>query len=121
MSAMCSLARAAHELAVTKATVSRRLAALESSLGVRLFERRPGGVVLTAAGKEAIATAEGIDTALGALEQRVTARTEKKPRGSVRLTAPHWLAGRLLIPALPELSQRYPELDVQLVGTNQIL
>src|SRR6266478_8123518 len=41
--------------------------------------------------------------------------------GTVRLTAPQWIAARYVIPALPDLARQYPELDVQLVGTNQIL
>src|SRR5258708_2040129 len=53
-----SLARAAKELKVTKATASRRLAALERSLGVPLVQRKPAGLVLTEAGRDAIAAAE---------------------------------------------------------------
>ena len=116
-----SLARAARELKVTKATCSRRLAALERALGVRLVERTPAGLVLTAAGREAIGAAERIDADLGSLEQRLAAAGDTRPRGTVRLTAPPWLAARFLIPALPELRQEHPDLDVQLVGSNQVL
>jgi DNA-binding transcriptional LysR family regulator len=116
-----SLARAARELKVTKATCSRRLAALERSLGVRLVERKPAGLTLTAAGREAISAAERIDLDLGSLEQRLAAASDARPRGTVGLTAPAWLASRLIIPRLPELQRQYPDLDVQLVGTNQIL
>ncbi len=116
-----SLARAAKELKVTKATCSRRLAALERALDVRLVERNPSGLTLTAAGREAIGTAERIDADLGSLEQRLMAASDAHPRGTVRLTAPPWLAARLLIPALAELQAQHAELDVQFVGTNQIL
>jgi DNA-binding transcriptional LysR family regulator len=116
-----SLAGAARELKVTKATCSRRLAALEKALGVRLFERKPDGLALTPAGLEAMSAAEGIDGQLRALKERLASASDARPRGTVRVTAPHWLAARLLIPALPELARVYPELDVQLVGTNQIL
>jgi DNA-binding transcriptional LysR family regulator len=116
-----SLASAARDLKVTKATCSRRLAALEKALGTALFERTPAGLVLTAAGREVIGSAERIDADLGTLEQRLSSATDAHPRGTVRLTAPPWLAARLLIPALPELKRDYPELDVQLVGTNTIL
>jgi DNA-binding transcriptional LysR family regulator len=116
-----SLAGAARELKVTKGTCSRRLAALEGALGVRLFERKPDGLSLTPDGLEAMGAAEGIDDTLRALEQRLALAGDAQPRGAVRLTAPHWLATQLLIPALPALTKIYPHLDVQLVGTNQIL
>lgn len=116
-----SLASAAKALKVTKATVSRRLAALEEALGTRVAERKPDGLALTAAGREALAAAQEIEKSLGALSERVAGALDQSPTGTVRLTAPQWLAARLLIPALPELSARYPGLDVQLVGTNQIL
>jgi DNA-binding transcriptional LysR family regulator len=116
-----SLAGAARELKVTKATCSRRLAALEKALGVRLFERKPDGLALTPSGLDAIGAAEGVELTLRSLEQRLAAANEALPRGTVRLTAPHWLAARLLIPALPDLAKQFPELDVQLVGTNQLL
>src|SRR5258708_10175693 len=115
-----SLAGAAKNLKVAKATVSRRLAALEQALGSQLVERRPNGLVLTKAGREVVAAAEGGDGAVGSLEGRIAEATAR-PSGTVRLTAPHWLAARVLIPALPELAKEYPALDVQLVGTNQIL
>ncbi|HEV3189828.1 MAG TPA: LysR family transcriptional regulator, partial [Polyangiaceae bacterium] len=116
-----SLARAAKGLGVTKATMSRRLAALEEALGTRLFDRKPGGATLTAAGREVVATAEDIDQSARALEGRLAAATDAKPSGTVRVTAPQWLAARFVIPFLPDLKKRYPTLDVQLVGTNQIL
>jgi molybdate transport repressor ModE-like protein len=116
-----SLASAAKSLKVAKATVSRRLAALEQALGSPLVERRPNGLLLTKAGREVVAAAEGVDATLGSLEGRLAEATAGRPSGTVRLTAPHWLAARVLIPALPELAKQYPELDVQLVGTNQIL
>jgi len=116
-----SLARAAKELKVTKATASRRLAALEKALGVRVVERKPAGLLLTEAGREAISAAERVDAALGSLQDRLSGGNDTRPRGSVRLTAPQWLAARFVIPALPELKEQYPDLDVQLVGTNQIL
>jgi len=105
-----SLARAAKELKVTKATASRRLAALEAALATPLVQRKPAGLVLTAAGREAIAAAEGVDAALGSLQARLSGAGDARPRGT-----------RFVIPGLPDLTKRYPELDVQLVGTNQIL
>ena len=116
-----SLAAAAKELGVTKATMSRRLAALEEATHARLLERRPNGLALTAAGREAVAVAEQIAQASDSLEARIAATREDLPRGSVRFTAPQWIAERFVIPELPLLKERYPDLDVKLLGTNTIL
>ncbi len=116
-----SLATAAKSLGVTKATVSRRLAALEAAAGARLFDRKPTGLDLTTAGKELAAAAEEMGRALGSVEARVAAASDAKPTGTVRLTAPSWLAARYIIPFLPELAETYPALNVQLVGSDQIL
>src|SRR5437667_3972209 len=116
-----SLARAAKELKVTKGTAGRRLAALESALGARLVERKPTGFVLTDAGRAAIDAAESVDSTLVTLRDSLVGAGDTQPRGAVRMTAPHWLAARFIIPELPELKTRHPHLDVQLVGTNQLL
>jgi len=49
-----SLSATARALRVNHATVARRLAGLEQALGAKLFERRPTGYVLTAAGRQAL-------------------------------------------------------------------
>jgi DNA-binding transcriptional LysR family regulator len=116
-----SLASAARDLGVTKATASRRLAALETALGARLVERRPAGLVLTAAGQEALTAASAIDDAVVALEERIASASDTYPRGKVRLTAPQWMADRVFVAAMPQLRQRHPELEVELLGSNQML
>jgi DNA-binding transcriptional LysR family regulator len=116
-----TLARAAKSLGVTKATVSRRLAALEEGAGARLFDRRPTGLELTPAGRELVAAAEEMTRTLGAVEARVASAGGAQPRGTVRLTTPPWIAARYIIPSLPELARAYPELDVQLVGSDHLL
>lgn len=116
-----SLASAAKSLGVTKATVSRRLAALEMAAAARLFDRKPTGMELTAAGHELAAAAEEIVRALRSVEERIALASDAKPAGTVRLTAPQWIAALYIIPFLPELSRDYPQLDVQLVGSDQIL
>src|SRR5262249_7827158 len=68
-----------------------------------------------------IGAAERVDATLGSLQDRLLAVSDSRPRGSVRVTAPPWLAARFIIPALPELKRQFPDLEVQFVGTNQIL
>jgi DNA-binding transcriptional LysR family regulator len=116
-----SVAGAAKELRVQKSTASRRLAALERALDAKLFERNARGLELTAAGRAVVDAAAQMADIATTLADRVHAATESSPRGVVRLTAPHWLAERIFIPALPELQSRYPELEVELTGTNKLL
>jgi molybdate transport repressor ModE-like protein len=116
-----SLAAAAKELGVTKATASRRLAALEEALGVELAQRTPDGVVLTDAGKKAVAAAEEMDQSTAGLRDRLRVCAEDAVRGAVRLTAPQWLAERLFLAELPALKQRHPNLEVEFLGTNAVL
>lgn len=116
-----TLAAAAKELKVTKATASRRLAALEEALGARLVERKPSGLVLTAAGRAALDAASEMDRVAASLHERVASASDARPRGTVRFTAPQWLAERIFIGAMPELRAKYPELEVELLGTNQML
>src|SRR5438270_12015485 len=63
-----SLAGAAKSLGVDKATVSRRIAALEESLGVRLFDRKPEGYALTPHGERVVATVAEVDQSVAMLE-----------------------------------------------------
>jgi molybdate transport repressor ModE-like protein len=116
-----SLAKAAVDLGVTKATASRRLDALEEALGTTLVERRAAGFVLTEAGADAVRAGEEMERAAATLRERVAARRDDVPSGVVRLTAPPWLADKLIIPALPRFRERYPELEVRLLESNRML
>lgn len=116
-----SLARAAAELGVTKATASRRLEALEEALGVALVERRPAGLALTAAGARAVAAAADMSNVAAELERDLQQHRSDAPSGVVRLTAPPWLADRLLIPGLPRFRARYPDIELRLLGSHELL
>ncbi len=63
--------RAAESLRVTQPAVSARIKALEQALGVALFERRPGGLVLSAAGRALRPHAEQVLHAVALARQAV--------------------------------------------------
>lgn len=115
-----SLARASDELGVTKATASRRLAALEEALGVALVERRPDGMTLTTAGEQALRTAKAMEASMKSLTSSLAAQSSDL-RGTVRLTAPPWISDRLITPLLPKLRESFPALEVQILGTSRLL
>ncbi len=77
-----SLTGAAADLGVNHSTAFRRLGALEDRLGVRLFERLPGGVYApTPAGERTAAAAERVETETAALDREILGRTPGSPDG----------------------------------------
>ncbi len=61
------LTRAAEVLHLTQPAVTGQIKALEEELGIALFDRRPGRIVLTRAGERLLPEAEAVLTAAGAL------------------------------------------------------
>ena len=89
------------------ATVSRRLAALERRLGVRLFDRKASGYTLTAAGEAARAKAEEIEQAVLSVERQVLGR-DLSPVGKVTVTTADDIAALVIAPRLDEFARRFP-------------
>lgn len=115
-----SALRAAQHLGVNQTTVLRRLEALETTLGLPLFERRRSGHKLTPAGEQVAAVAEkfefeiqGLHSALGAQRRALS--------GAVRLTTSESLAARLIAPFLRSFRERHPDIAVELVVTDERL
>jgi DNA-binding transcriptional LysR family regulator len=110
---------AARELGTMQSTVSRRVAALEHALGVRLFDRTPTGIELTAAGRRVVTGAEPAEAALRALSD-VVAVTTPGVSGVVRLALSETLASLFVVPrVLPALLETHPELVVDLVVSDE--
>jgi DNA-binding transcriptional LysR family regulator len=105
--------RAARELGLSKATVSKQIAALEQDLGVRLFHRTTRKLTLTEAGARAHARAMRILEEVEAIrEEAGEARTN--PRGRLKIAAPMSFAAEWLGPALPDFLTAYPEIQLEL-------
>jgi DNA-binding transcriptional LysR family regulator len=105
---------AARVLGRSQPSVSRRVAALEARLGVRLVERTTRRVRLTEAGalfharcKDAVATLRDAEAAVQDAQAVV--------RGALRVSAPPAWARARLAPLLPELAKLHPELTLELV------
>jgi len=109
-------AAAARRLGVNETTVTRRLRAAERALGRRLFLRGGDGRLQpTEAGARVLAHAERVERELAALGEALGGG-DLAVAGGVRLTAVPLLLNRLLIPALPALLTRHPQLRLELVG-----
>lgn len=110
-----TLSAAGRSLGVDQTTVTRRLAVLEEGLNARLFDRRDGRLIPTAAGEEVIARAERAEVELAALERDVAGR-DTKPGGLVRLTSVPTLSNRLLAPRVGLLFDAYPDIALDLIA-----
>jgi DNA-binding transcriptional LysR family regulator len=115
-----SLARAAEDLAVNASTVFRRLNALEQQLGVKLFERLPGGDLPTEAGERLLAAAERIEAETIALERELAGR-DTRLSGHLRVTASETLAFRVLTDEIARFRARHPGILVELGVDNRQL
>jgi DNA-binding transcriptional LysR family regulator len=111
-----SLGMAAARLGVDTSTVSRRLAAFEDQLGVRLFERTRDGLRRTRAAEQAFAAAEAMETAHARLS-RDASDVEARAEGTVRLTVDPGVAESFVVPALARFRARHPRIDLELDAT----
>lgn len=105
---------ASRRLGLNHATLSRRLTALENALETRLFVRRTNGCELTEEGEVFLAYAERVETEMLAAQSKLR-RVDAAIAGTVRIGAPDGFGVSFLAPRLGRLTQRYPELRVQLV------
>ena len=105
---------AARQLHLDHATVSRRIGALEKSLGALLFERRTNGCRLTGAGERFLVAAETIEAEVLRAQADLSA-SELEVAGMVRVGAPDGFGTYFLSSRLGGLVTRHPRLNVQLV------
>lgn len=115
-----SLVAAAQALGVTPPAVSRRLAALEARLGVRLLNRTTRRLGLTASGVRYLEDGERILRDIDTLE-RSLASGQAAPSGLLRVNASFGFGRRQLAPAVSDFVRRYPEVDVVLQLTDRAL
>lgn len=114
-----SLSRAAPLLGISQPSLSRHLAALEEALGQSLFERHPRGLRLTAAGRALLPAARRMREGAQELALAVAAQ-EQGLAGTVRLTASEMVSAHCLPELLHGLRRRHPEIQIELVASNEV-
>jgi DNA-binding transcriptional LysR family regulator len=109
---------AARTIGVEKTRLSRRVAALEKRLGVRLLQRTTRALALTEAGQRfferCVATVEGAQAAYDSV-----AELRREPAGLVRLSSPVLLTQRCLAHALPGYMTVHPKVSVLVEATDR--
>ena len=115
-----SLSAAARQLNMPLATVSRKVAELESHLNTRLLHRTTRQLSLTEAGASYVAACRRILEEIGEAERAATGEYAA-PKGELVVTAPV-VFGRLhVVPLVAEFLAHYPEIDINLVLTDRVV
>lgn len=115
-----TLAAAARRLKVDQTTVARRLRALEDALGTPLFERSDGRWQPTLLGTRVLERAGRIEEDVAGVVRMAEAGAQAVS-GVVRVTSVSAIVAEYLIPRLPALYARHPELAVELIASNDNL
>ena len=109
----CGSARAAaRDLRVHPSTVTRRIEHFEGRLGVKLFARRPHGLVLTPAGALAARDLEQVETNLGRIERSLKEQ-EQAYGGKVRVAVPEFLLVGGVFEDFGEFTRTYSGIQVE--------
>lgn len=116
-----NLKSAAKTLGIDHSTAFRRLNALEAKLGVRLFERLPGGSYQpTSAGERMAIAAERMEDEALAIDRDISGR-DHRLSGRLRVTSSETLAYRALTRHLAAFRQVHPGIVVELTIDNRVL
>jgi DNA-binding transcriptional LysR family regulator len=108
-----SFSGAARKHDVSANAVAKLIGVLEQRLAVRLFERSPHGLSLTASGAAYLEACRGALEQLGEADEQVSGATTR-PRGTVVLGVQHVIAQEALASALPRFNALYPEIQLDL-------
>lgn len=108
---------AAEELGLNHTTISRRIAALEQAMGGRVLARVAGGWELTDLGRDALAAAEAVESAVRSLT--VDAGGSRTLEGVVRISATDGFSAYIAAPAAAAVQRRHPKVAVEIVAATR--
>ena len=107
-----NLSAAAAQLHTTQPTISRRLQALERSLGVRLLQRSTHTMRLTVDGERCFKRAKELLAGWASFEADVRGAQEE-PEGLLRVAVPHAFGQQRLVEPLVRYLNDYPRVSVE--------
>lgn len=111
-----SLSEASRQLDLPKATLSRRLGALETAVGARLFVPGASRLTLTELGEQLAERAARHDDDIAETRQWLASR-ESTPKGRLRVSVPAEFAMLVLAESFARFVQRYPQVALEVDTT----
>lgn len=113
-----SFTRAAKELGISIAQVSRQVSALEKRLNIKLLYRTTRKISLTEEGRVFYKHCRGVLDGLDAAEQAISS-LQSTPQGKIKLTAPVTYGEQQLLPLINDFIVQYPDIEVNAFLSNQ--
>lgn len=111
---------AAKRLNLSPAMASKHVQHLESRTGVRLLNRTSRRVSITESGALYLAQASEMLASLDEVEAAIS-NVAVTPRGTLRLSAPVWMATPFFVDLLAEYQQRYPDVCLSMDLSGRIV
>ncbi|WP_245688473.1 LysR family transcriptional regulator [Vibrio sonorensis] len=115
-----SFTAASERLGISKSLTSKYVNRVEEQLGVKLFHRTTRKLTVNQAGQEYYLHAQQILANTDRLYHQLH-YSNKEASGPLRVTASQGFAEELLSPVLPEFHKRYPDIQIDMIVTNQKL
>lgn len=116
-----SFSAAGRRLGLSPSAVSKLVSRLEERLGVRLLNRSTRAIVLTSEGEAYVARARRILGEIDEAERFIAAGAAAVPRGRLRVSASVGFGERCLVPLIPEFLARYPEVQLDLSLSDEVI
>jgi DNA-binding transcriptional LysR family regulator len=113
-----SLSEASRHLGISQPTAGRQIKLLETQLDVALFQRQARGLELTEAGLALLPHARGMQAAMSDFALTAAGRGDSLS-GSVRITASVFTAHHILPPILAQLRKEEPEIQIDLMASDE--
>jgi DNA-binding transcriptional LysR family regulator len=115
-----SLSAGARRLKISPMAATRRLAALEAELGVRLLHRTTRSISMTAEGEAFLPHASRIVEEVEA-GKAIVSPASRKVHGRLRVTSCGTIAHTVVIPVVTRLLKENPRLEIDLIVTDELV
>ena len=113
-----SFSAVAREVGSTQPAISRQIAALEAHFEVRLIQRTTRSLTFTQDGLDLLAHARRVLDTVDETEE-ILGKRRASPSGTIRIASSTSMSRLQIIPRIPRLLQRYPQLEVEISISEQ--